>query len=219
MENPKAEYGWKPGAVVNVGVKSGTNNLHGTAYAFGRTSDWDARNYFNIPASNGVCASYSTLVSACNKVPVSLEQFGATVGGPIKKDKLFYFGAYEGSRSSVGAAAVAHTPATASTGDSSKSMVDAITALQAAGVPVSPVSLAISGCTTGPSPACTGGQFPNVGTSNNFLSTFPNINTSDNGIGKIDYHLNDKNAIFGTFFYGHYDSVGRSPVPESGQYG
>src|ERR1700680_4859087 len=36
MENPKAEYGWKPGAVVNVGVKSGTKNLHGTAYAFGR---------------------------------------------------------------------------------------------------------------------------------------------------------------------------------------
>src|ERR1700730_11240905 len=126
MENPKAEYGWKPGAVVNVGVKSGTNNLHGTAYAFGRTSDWDARNYFNIPASNGVCALNSTLVSACDKVPVSLEQFGATVGGPIKKDKLFYFGAYEGARSSVGAAAVAHTPATASNADASQRMVDAI---------------------------------------------------------------------------------------------
>jgi Carboxypeptidase regulatory-like domain len=208
MQNPKAEYGWKPGAVVNVGIKSGTNTLHGTAYAFGRTSDWDARNYFNIPASNGVCALNSTLVSACDKVPVNLEQFGATVGGPIKKDKLFYFGAYEGARSSVGAAAVAHTPATASTGDPSKSMVDAITTLQAAGVPVSPVSLAISGCTAGPSPVCTGGQFPNVGTSNNFLSTFPNINTSDNGIGKIDYHINNKNTIFGTFFYGHYDSVG-----------
>ena len=207
-ENPKAEYGWKPGAVVNVGIKSGTNNLHGTAYAFGRTDAWDARNYFNIPASNGVCALNSTLVSACDKVPVQLKQFGATVGGPIKKDKLFYFGAYEGARSSVGAAAVAHTPATASTGDASKSMVDAIAALQAAGVPVSPVSLAISGCTAGPSPTCTGGQFPNVGTSNNFLSTFPNVNTSDNGLGKIDYHLNDKNTIFGTFFYGHYDSVG-----------
>ena len=37
MENPKAEYGWKAGAVVNVGIKSGTNQLHGTAYAFGRT--------------------------------------------------------------------------------------------------------------------------------------------------------------------------------------
>src|SRR6202043_1970172 len=49
QENPKAEYGWKPGAVVNVGIRSGTNNLHGTAYAFGRESSWDARNVFNPP--------------------------------------------------------------------------------------------------------------------------------------------------------------------------
>src|ERR1700724_2146207 len=49
-ENPKAEYGWKPGAVVNVGIRSGTNTLHGAAYAFGRNTSFDARNYFNIPA-------------------------------------------------------------------------------------------------------------------------------------------------------------------------
>src|SRR6266571_1580603 len=42
QENPKAEYGWKPGAVVDVGVRSGTNNLHGSAYAFGRDQRWDA---------------------------------------------------------------------------------------------------------------------------------------------------------------------------------
>ena len=46
-ENPKAEYGWKPGAVVNVGIRSGTNTLHGTAYAFGRDQALDARNLFN----------------------------------------------------------------------------------------------------------------------------------------------------------------------------
>ncbi|MFI5069920.1 MAG: carboxypeptidase regulatory-like domain-containing protein, partial [Terriglobales bacterium] len=48
MENPKAEYGWKAGAIVNVGIKSGTNSLHGDAYAFGRYQNWDARNYFNV---------------------------------------------------------------------------------------------------------------------------------------------------------------------------
>ena len=54
QENPPAEYGWKPGAVVNVGLKSGTNSLHGTAFAFGRDGDvFDARNYFNC-ASNPV---------------------------------------------------------------------------------------------------------------------------------------------------------------------
>src|SRR5216683_4644574 len=44
-ENPKAEFGWKPGAVVNVGIKSGTNTLHGTAYGFYRSQAWNARNY------------------------------------------------------------------------------------------------------------------------------------------------------------------------------
>jgi hypothetical protein len=47
QENQSAEYGWKPGAVVNVGLKSGSNNLHGTAYYFHRNSAFDARNYFN----------------------------------------------------------------------------------------------------------------------------------------------------------------------------
>ena len=45
--NPRAEYGWKPGAIVNVGVKSGTNSIHGSAYAYGRETAFDARNYFN----------------------------------------------------------------------------------------------------------------------------------------------------------------------------
>src|SRR5579863_7510139 len=47
QQNPPAEYGWKPGAVVNVGLKSGTNKVHGTAFGFGRDGVMDARNYFN----------------------------------------------------------------------------------------------------------------------------------------------------------------------------
>src|SRR5258708_5247822 len=59
QENPKAEYGWKPGAVVNVGLKSGTNNLHGTASAFGRSDALDARNLFNTgPDPTGTCTPY-----------------------------------------------------------------------------------------------------------------------------------------------------------------
>ena len=52
MENPKAEYGWDPGAVVNVGIKSGTNQIHGSAYGFYRTAAWDARNYFNFASDS-----------------------------------------------------------------------------------------------------------------------------------------------------------------------
>src|SRR5271156_5961273 len=88
IQNPRAEYGWKPGTIVNVGVKSGTNDLHGTAYGFVRTTALDARNFYNTDANE--------------KAPRNLKQFGSTAGGPIKKDKLFYFGAYEGQRYTVG---------------------------------------------------------------------------------------------------------------------
>src|ERR1700680_305760 len=61
-ENPKAEFGWKPGAIVNVGIKSGTNTLHGSAYAFGRYDGWDARNAFNPGTqADGTCISPSGL--------------------------------------------------------------------------------------------------------------------------------------------------------------
>ena len=206
-ENPKAEYGWKPGAVVNVGIKSGTNTLHGAAYAFGRDGSWDARNFYNVGPLNGTC-TVSAFLSGCDQLPVSLKQFGGVVGGPIKKDKLFFFAGYEGLRSFIGSALVATTPATVSTGDPSASMVDAITHLQAKGITPSAVSLALAGCTAGPAPTCTGGLFPNDGASNNFLSSFPNNNQSDNGVAKIDYHLNQKNTIFGTFFIGNYNATG-----------
>src|SRR4029077_13135449 len=52
-ENPRAEYGWKPGAIVNVGIKSGTNAVHGTAFAYGRDGSWDALPYFNTAGLNG----------------------------------------------------------------------------------------------------------------------------------------------------------------------
>jgi hypothetical protein len=207
MENPKAEYGWKAGAIVNVGIKSGTNNLHGDAYAFGRYQGWDARNYFNIgPSADGTCALGAPV--SCSQTPAQLKQFGGTVGGPIKKDKLFFFTGYEGLRSFIGFVGGLTVPGTQSMGDASKSMVDAIAALQGAGVAVSPVSLKLAGCTAGGSPACTGGLFPNSGASNSFLSTFPTANQSDNGVAKIDYHPNDKSTINGMFFLGNYTAAG-----------
>ncbi len=88
QENPPAEYGWKPGAIMNVGLKAGTNSLHGTAFAFGRDGAMDARNYFNA--------------TPAPKTPRTLEQFGGSFGGAIFKDKAFFFGAYEGQRYNVG---------------------------------------------------------------------------------------------------------------------
>src|SRR6266446_6365403 len=138
MENPKAEYGWKAGAVVNVGIKSGTNQLHGAAYAFGRSDSFDARNYYNVQATSSGCPGTSIL-SVCDKLPVQLKQFGGVAGGKIIKDKLFFFGGYEGLRSFLGSAFLNHIPATAD-------MVGAINALQTAGVPRSAVSEGLLGC-------------------------------------------------------------------------
>jgi hypothetical protein len=210
MENPKAEYGWKAGAIVNVGIKSGTNTFHGDAYAFGRYQGWDARNYFNIADPAG-CPPSLLSGGQCPQTTAQLKQFGGVAGGKIKKDKLFYFGGYEGLRSLIGFVGGIGVPATASLGgDPAHSMVDAIQALQAANTPRSAVSEKLAGCTE-PSPTtatCTGNLFPNTGTSNTFLSTFPTTNTSDNGVGKLDYHPNDKNSLNGMFFYGHYNSLG-----------
>ena len=87
QEQPSAEYGWKPGAIVNLGLKSGTNQIHGSVYGFERNSYFDARNFFNTD---------DTPQKALRQ-----HQYGASIGGPIKTGRTFYFGAYEGIRAFV----------------------------------------------------------------------------------------------------------------------
>ena len=218
-ENPKAEYGWKPGAVVNVGIKSGTNNLHGSAYAFGRSDAFNARNVFNPAPTNGVCLPNPGVLSVCDKTSSQLKQFGATVGGPIRKDKLFFFAGYEGLRSQISNAFGTTAPETASqataanpAGDPKDSMVDAIIALQNKSVAVSPISLALLGCPSGTlttASTCTGGLFQGAAANSTFFaSTFPNLNTSDNGIAKLDYRITDKHQLNGMLFIGNYSGTG-----------
>src|SRR3954463_222646 len=96
QENPSAEYGWKPGAIVNLGLKSGTNELHGTAYYFGRNDNFDARNYFNNKPDP--------------QKKLLLHQYGFSAGGPIIRKKVFIFGAYEGVRTQVGNTNLVPTP-------------------------------------------------------------------------------------------------------------
>ncbi len=121
----KREFGWKPGAITNIALKSGTNAWHGTANAFGRTDKLDARN----PFLTGINADGST-----QKQRIGLEEFGATFGGPIKKDKIFFFLAYEGQRYNVGNPnAFTAIPRTLTAGaGATKSVVDACLADKAA---------------------------------------------------------------------------------------
>ena len=203
QENPPAEYGWKPGAIMNVGLKSGTNSLHGTAFAFGRDGAMDARNYFNVaPAA---------------KTSRTLEQFGGSFGGAIVKDKAFFFGAYEGQRYDVGNSYSVTTPSTVSlptpstpnctsvAGDCGGSIPNAIADLVANGVPISAASQKISGCTvSGSTVTCAGTGFPiNNTQSINVVQGFPNEVGVDNALGKVDYNINQKNSISGMYFYGN----------------
>jgi len=203
QENPPAEYGWKPGAVINVGLKSGTNSLHGTAFAFGRDGAMDARNYFNaVPAA---------------KTSRTLEQFGGSFGGAIIKDKAFFFGAYEGQRYDVGNSYSVTTPSMMSlpaagncisplvNGDCGGSIPDAIADLVANGVPISAASQTISGCTvTGGTVTCNGTGFPTNNTQSiNVVQGFPNNVGVDNVIAKVDYTINQHNNISGMYFFGN----------------
>lgn len=82
--NYSAEFGRSGGAVINATIKSGTNEFHGTAFEFLRNSALDARGFFESPDQP--------------KAPFKQNQFGGTLGGPIKKNKLFFFGDYQGTR-------------------------------------------------------------------------------------------------------------------------
>ena len=89
-----ASYGKRDGAQVSISTTSGTNTLHGSAYEFVRNSFFDARNYFDGP-----------------RVPeFQRNNFGASLGGPIKKDKLFLFANYEGYRQNLGESIVTLVP-------------------------------------------------------------------------------------------------------------
>ncbi len=196
--NPKAEFGWKPGAITSVGLKSGTNEVHGTAYGFGRKDSFDARNYFN-PAGTP-------------KTPVELEQYGGSFGGRIIPDKLFYFGAFEGQMYTVGNALPGHVPTTASvaggggngcaalaTGDCTISIADATADLKAQNPSfvVNPLSNYLLGFYT---PNASQGSFVSL--------NYPNVNSSKNALGKVDYHISDHNALSGSYFFGNDTIIG-----------
>jgi hypothetical protein len=208
--NPRAEYGWKPGAIVNVGIKSGTNTLHGSAYAYGRDTAFDSRNYYNLAsAPPGV-----TINTA--KQPVALEQFGATLGGAVKKDKLFYFVNYEGLRYGIGNVNAVTTPTQAALESACLSEGSAATALSK--------SLAglTAACGIDPTKTTTDkgglqfqGLFP-VSTSGTTFTDLISNNSINGGLGKVDYHPNDKNQLEGMWFMSQGDLVAPdSPVSQT----
>ena len=200
QEDPQADFGQKPGVVVNIGIKSGTDQIHGSAYYFHRNEAFDARNYFDhsIDPLTGNPAKAASLL---------LHQFGASLSGPILKQKWFYFVNYEGVRSKVGNPFIVFTPVTQSlatpdnpAGDPTNSIVDAI-------------NDPISGCAQVPDPckqlSLDMVQFfpknpgftadPDDPTAVNY--DFNNHTRADNLVFKSDYHLNEHHVLTGRYIY------------------
>jgi hypothetical protein len=222
QEGPGADYGVKPGVVVNMGIKSGTNQVHGTAYYFTRNSAVDARNYFD-PAPNPVSA-------------LTLHQFGVSLGGPIKKNKWFYFVNYEGIRDKVGNPGVTDSPVTASLASqlggiansdgspnsATYSVPDAIAYFNnPTNVAFCAANNSVPTCTVNPlSLKLTQLFLPNPGLTLKGLSDpgaidfdFNNTNRGDNLVAKTDYTLNDHDRLSARFIYSNANQVEEDTVP------
>ncbi len=147
--NNDAQYGNVLGSVVNIVTKSGTNNFHGSAWDFARSEIFDARNPFtgfctpatcptlanklagDVAAGNQTAAGASAILTGTGVSPVGYSQneYGATFGGPIFRNKTFFFVAYEGWRYSQPNSSYVNVPTAAELGgDFTQSLIGAVNA-------------------------------------------------------------------------------------------
>ncbi len=207
QQNAPAEYGWRDGSAINLGVKSGTNSIHGSAYAFGRRAKWtDARSF--SPTGLGALSNLNVV------------QPGATAGGPIIKDKLFWFAGVEFVRqSSINTSPITLPTDVPGLGPGS-SMVDACNAVGRNNV--KPLSAQIAGllpgsCTPQPGTATFMNLFPFNPTNSTTVFPFNSTDSpSNNGLAKIDYNPNDKNHISGMVFISRQTQTAVGPIQPGG---
>jgi hypothetical protein len=196
ISNFEPEYGRNGGAVVNIVTKSGTNQFHGGAFEYFRNNALDARNLFNFVGQP--------------QAPFHNNQFGGSLGGPILKDKAFFFADYEGQRERVGVVSLACVPEPnriAFDGGATNTVIAALLARNpwpAPNLGTRPVagdsdfSLFDTGCPRG----------PNVSVSS------PSFNNLTSAIAKVDYNFNQSNILSGRYFIG--DSVQAFPLALTG---
>jgi hypothetical protein len=177
--NYSAEYGKTSGGVVNAVTRSGTNTLHGSVYEFLRDSALDARNFFEDPTAA--------------KASFKRNQFGSAIGGPIIKNRTFFFADYEGIRQSKGIANTDFVPSPdarngnihdTTTGNPVAVTVDQAIVKYLALYPVPQASQCGAGADV-----C---KFVFNGqqvVSENFVTT------------RIDHKFSEKDALFGTYLY------------------
>jgi hypothetical protein len=196
VETSGAKAMYEGQGVANYVFKSGTNQFHGGVFEYFRNTDFDARGFF----------ATSTPIEHQN-------EFGGTIGGPIKKNKAFFFGSYDGYRyDSASPPGYQSIPTTAErTGDFSafpQLIYDPTSAVGSSPrspfpnnmIPASRIS-SISQSFQSYLPAPTNG-----GIQNNYLATLPELVHNDNTTEKVDYNISDKNRLFGVASWGRYST-------------
>jgi len=190
--NYSAEYGRTAGGVVNALTKPGSNALHGDVYEFMRNSALDAKNYFDQPGSTPL---------------FHRNQFGGALGGPIVKDKTFFFVDYEGLRESNGITTQVTVPSLAARQGNlcSKPTDGTCTPHQVTGAanpdPATGIDKAVL-----PYLGLWGPENPNLPYFNNGdAGTYSYVGghvTSENfGVGRLDHRFSDKDSFFGSYQY------------------
>jgi hypothetical protein len=195
-----AEAGRTAGGVINIVTRSGTNQFHGSAYEYFRNDIFDARQVFQTTGA---------------KPELRQNQYGASIGGPIIKDKAFFYFDWEGFRQVAGVTDTGTVPTydewaninSIGAGNSPSNLLNA--ANGTLGHAINPIALNYlklfpePTCGSGPLPSCPSGN----GLSNNFTispNKTQNYNTYD---ARVDFKLNDKNILFGRFTYNTVDTV------------
>ncbi len=179
LSNSEAEYGRSAGGVINIVTKSGSNSFHGSGFDFFRNNAFDARNYFNDTSQP--------------QNPFHNNQFGGALGGPIFKDKTFFFVDYEGEREKGAESSTACVP----------TAQDIAVATANNGGAVNPVIANLLATNPWPTPSNNNDCYKNGG-SNISLAT-PFSNRVDSAIIKIDHSFNASNLLTGRYYIGDSD--------------
>ncbi|HEY6253960.1 MAG TPA: carboxypeptidase regulatory-like domain-containing protein [Candidatus Angelobacter sp.] len=176
-----AEAGRNAGGTVNLVMKSGANGIHGTAYFYERNEAWSAASPFFIPSAQNP-----------NAPKLRNLNYGGSVGGPILKDKAFYFLTFEKQQYIIGLSGLATEPSDAWINKS-------LAVLAAHGIPESSLSAKLIG-PSGFWPRSLIGGLP--GTINNFFSPIASTGYSYNGTMKFDFNLTEKHHLSAHWFGG-----------------
>ncbi len=206
-----AEFGRAGGAIVNTSIKSGTNQIHGTFFEYLRNSALDATPW--------------TSASNAQKLPFKQNQFGAAIGGPIIKNKLFIFGDYQGLRASqpnttdyaTVPTALMRTSGFTNFSQISTPIINPITGTQFPGniLPAGMLNpAAVAYLNAFPAPNCNSSVNPNCQfLTNNYTTNRNRITTFDDFDIRADYNMSSKDSAFVRYSYGNENLTTTSLFP------